>query len=83
MNEPLRDKLIEKIGQEEFDRVKKLSHQSADRSMPYLRFTLEQKQATLILISGLASDNVLSMMTKAAQLRLEEAKRVWEGKQQL
>jgi len=71
--EQLRDNLIRRIGREGFDRLKELDKDLANRSIVYLRSELFYKQGVLVKVAEVASEDVLCMMTGAAQKRLGKA----------
>lgn len=74
--ELLRDRLIAKIGFEEFDQMK--IHGSiylADRSMPYLREELQRKKAKLVEAANNADVNVPFLISEAAQKRIEKVRK--------
>lgn len=74
--EEIRDRMIFKIGQTQFDLLKTKAFQElADRSMPYLRAELLRKKKLLLMAENNADMNVPYMMSEAAKKRLEKVKK--------
>jgi hypothetical protein len=74
--EEIRDAIIYKIGQDEFDDLKKIAWQEyADRSMPFLRSLLRWKKQQLLIVVDRTDPDTLCMMTGAAKKRLEKARK--------
>jgi len=68
--EGLRDTLIEKIGQEAFDRMKEKGQELANRSMPYLRSVLEVKELVYLQLIRITDDEKLKMFSNAGMKRI-------------
>lgn len=74
--EEIRDRMIFKIGQTQFDLLKTKAFQElADRSMPFLREELLRKKKLLLIAENNADVNVPFMMSEAAKKRLEKVKK--------
>ena len=69
--EGLRDKLIDKIGDGDFEEIKLQSKSLAERGLPYLRMELEFKEIALLdFITNMTDTSTLGMLSKAAQERI-------------
>jgi hypothetical protein len=70
--EEIRDKIIAKIGQDQFDDLKfSAFNRLAERSMPYLRLELAAKKKDLLIAVSNADINLMEIMSAAARKRFE------------
>lgn len=72
--EEIRDKLIEKIGQDAFDELKNFAYMVSDFSIPFLEELLIQKQKTLITIASIYPERK-RLMSNLAIKRLRAAEK--------
>ena len=75
--EEIRDRLINKIGEENFNALKARAHIRAERKEYYLRRMLKYKQFVLVRVAEECS-GVVKCMTGAAEKRLAKAKKSFQ-----
>lgn len=73
--EELRDKLIQKIGEERFNILKDQAYERGEFSMPILRDLLLMKRRILVELCGMHPESLWGM-SNAAMKRLETARRM-------